>query len=195
VTPNQHQLMVKSILAFFLFFIATVGLAQTTTYSDGGLVVEVTASHPCEGANNGSLAFRVISTSDNLPAKLQLIFGPPHLFAEQSIPVGSTYIHNPTSTLPVETYEFIISNDAETDVITTFGSPVALVALPDITISDDASIDLTNSTCITPDGQIAVSINGGSKILGGGGSFTYTWTTTNGLWCPADGYYKWCIRP
>ena len=41
--------------------------------------------------------------------------------------------------------------------------------------------DLSNSSCSNPDGQIALTIAGGSKVLTGGGLFTYEWETTNGL--------------
>ena len=167
---------------FVLALFAIKGQAQTTSYTQGGLVVEVFKSHPCEGTPNGYFLFTIVATSDNLPAKLQVIFGPPNLFGPILIPVGSSYKFNASETLPVsDGYEFIISDNTEADVISTFGSPVLFTALSDIVVSDDPSTDLSNSSCSTPNGQIAVAIAGGSKILAGGGLFKYEWETTNGL--------------
>ena len=178
-----YQYLHKALLVFCLavFFIPLAN-AQTTTFTDGGLVVDVFKSNPCEGSNNGFIKFKVISTSDNLPAQLQLIIGPPHLFVPQAIAIGSSYTFNPSKTLSaVGDYEFIIADFTGTDVINTFGSPISFTALPDITITD-AIIDLTNSDCTNPDGKISANVGGGSKSLGVGlGSFTYNWSTTNGL--------------
>ena len=69
---------------FVLTLFALNGLAQTTTYTQGGLVVEVFKSNPCDGAPNGYFLFTVVTTSDNLPAKLQVIFGPPNFFGPAS---------------------------------------------------------------------------------------------------------------
>jgi hypothetical protein len=184
--------MVRSLLACFCFaflFLSFDGNAQTTNYTQGGLQVQVFRSHPCEGNSNGYVEFRVLATGNGQPAVLQVVIGPPNLFVTQNIAVGNFYRFNPAETLPATDFvadaaspgfEFIIADNTGTDVINTFGSPIALFALPDITVTDQPSVDLSNSSCSNPDGQIAVSINGGSKALVGGGSFTYTWSTTNG---------------
>ena len=176
--------MIKTLLPILLFLLVISELrAQSKTYTDGGLVVEVFASNPCEGASNGYINFTVVSTSDNLPAQLQVIIGPPNLFVTQTIGVGSSFKFNAPETLPVNNYDFIIVDNSGTDIINTFAlnDPVVFTNLPDITVTDDPSTDLTNSNCSNPDGQIALTIAGGSKVLAGGGQFTYEFETTNGL--------------
>jgi len=175
--------MTRVLLAFFFFALLSLNVqGQVTNYTTGGLSVDVFLSNPCEGSSNGYILFTVLSTSNNASAQLQLIIGPPNLFVVQSIAVGSSYKFNASETLPVsDGYEFVIADPNGTDVINTFGSPVMFTALPDIVITDDGGNDLTNSSCTTPDGKIAVTISGGSKALAGGGLFTYNWSTTNGL--------------
>src|SRR5688572_22195508 len=140
--------MIRSLLAILFFAVTAFSIqAQTTTFSNSGLVVDVFLSNPCEGSPNGSILFKVVATPDGQPAKLQVIVGPPNLFAQQLIPVNGTYRFDPLESLPVEGYEFIIADNTETILINTFGSPLFLTALPDIVVTDDPSTDLTNSNC------------------------------------------------
>jgi gliding motility-associated-like protein len=172
-----------------LLTLATFG--QTIRYTgddntgDGlpATVVDVTLSHPCGGANNGYVVFTVISTSDGNPANLVAVLGTTQNEFNKFIPVGGSYTYyNSTKTLAPSTFGFLITNQAGNDVINTTNPTdrLSLVALPVITIADGTN-DLTNSDCANPDGQLQATVAGGSKLLPGGGSFTYTWTSTSTL--------------
>src|SRR4051812_33460708 len=83
---------------FFLCSGSAIGQYYSYKYSTPGhLVVEVFGSNPCmDGAtlHKGYINFKVVSTIDGLPAKLNAIIGNggagPNLFSPVSIPVGST---------------------------------------------------------------------------------------------------------
>ncbi|MFM7854751.1 MAG: hypothetical protein ACKO96_23205, partial [Flammeovirgaceae bacterium] len=50
---------------------------------------------------------------------------------------------------------------------------------PSLSVNEVSAVN--NTRCDTPDGQIVASISGGSQVLAGGGSYTYTWISSNGL--------------
>ncbi|MCD9018407.1 T9SS type B sorting domain-containing protein [Parachryseolinea silvisoli] len=177
-------------LTILLFLLTLASFGQTLPYtgdadpSDGlpALRVDVTLSHPCGGANNGYVVFTVISTSDGAPANLVAVLGSTQNEFNKFIPVGGSYTYyNSGKTLGPSNFGFLITNGPGNDVInTTSTGRLDLVALPAITIADGTN-DLTNSDCSNPDGQLQATIGGGSKVLAGGGSFTYTWTSTSTL--------------
>ncbi|MBT1686601.1 T9SS type B sorting domain-containing protein [Dawidia soli] len=176
-------------LTILLSLLALATFGQTLRYTndidpadgDPPLVVDVTLSHPCGGANNGYVVFTVISTKDGEAAFLAAVLGTPSEVGK-SIPVGGSYTYyNSGKTLGPSNFGFLITDSKSEDVInTTSIGRLDLVALPVITIGDGTN-DLTNSDCSDPDGQLQATVNGGSKILAGGGSYTYTWTTTGTL--------------
>jgi large repetitive protein len=180
------SIFIFSIATFF----ATRSSAQTTNYSQGGLQVNVFTSNPCNGSSNGFVRFTVTNTSDGLPATLQLIIGPVSYFSPTAIPVGgnftfnsSTFPSNPPASLSSGSYDFILRDNAGVDVINTFSSGihVVLTALPAIAINEVTRT--SNSNCASPDGVVIASVTGGSKTpaLTAPGSFTFTWTSSNGL--------------
>ncbi|MCA6387440.1 MAG: hypothetical protein IM604_06075, partial [Cytophagales bacterium] len=160
-------------------------VAQTTTYIQGSLRVNVFVSNPCNGSSNGFIRFSVLQTSDGQPGILQLILpatgGNPNFFGPQSISVGSSFVFNVPLTLPADSYDFVIRDTPNVDIINTFGPPppVTLTSLPNLVINQNTLTN--NSSCASPDGQVVGSISGGSQALPGGGSYTYTWTSSNGL--------------
>jgi gliding motility-associated-like protein len=171
--------------AITLFFAVTFGIStqlngQTINYSQGGLQVSVFVSNPCNGSSNGFIRFTVTNTADAQPARLQIVLGPVNFFGPQSIPVGGSFTFNGANTLSAGLYNFIIADNTGTDVINTFpASGVTLTALPNLVANEVSRIN--NTDCATPNGQVVASISGGSQALGGGGSYTYTWTSSNGL--------------
>lgn len=171
--------------AITLFFAVTFGIStqlngQTVNYSQGGLQVSVFVSNPCNGSSNGFIRFTVTNTADAQPARLQIVLGPVNFFGPQSIPVGGSFTFNVANTLSAGLYNFIIADNTGTDVINTFpASGVTLTALPNLVANEVSRVN--NTDCATPNGQIVASISGGSQALAGGGSYTYTWTSSNGL--------------
>ncbi|MFM8832383.1 MAG: hypothetical protein ACKOEV_01880, partial [Cytophagales bacterium] len=171
--------------ASILFFAAAFGISsqlkgQTVNYSQGGLQVSVFVSNPCNGSSNGFIRFTVTNTTDGQPARLQIVLGPVNFFGPQTIPVGGSFTFNGTATLPLGLYNFIIADNTGSDVINTFpSSGVTLTTLPNLVINEISRVN--NSDCGTPNGKVEASISGGSQALAGGGAYTYTWTSSNGL--------------
>jgi gliding motility-associated-like protein len=180
------------IACLFLFWI--IGLlsfpsfSQTFNYVNSTLNIDVTVSNPCDGSNsNGSINFKVNSANGG-SAILVLVAGPNITdFPGQNIAVGSSFTYIPSSpqASPVfQDYEFVVRDFLNNFVINTFTptyDAVRLTSLPSIVITDDPIVNLTNTSCTSPNGQVALSIAGGSKSLAGGGLFDYTFTTSNAL--------------
>lgn len=187
----------KGIFIFSLTsFFAFESSAQTNTYIQGSLRVGVFVSNPCNGSNNGFIRFTVLQTSDGQPGILQVILpatgGNPNFFGPQLIPVGSSFVFNSGVGLPADSYDFIIIDTPNTDIINTFGPapPVLLTSLPNLVVNEVTRID--NSSCLTPNGSVIASVSGGSgtPALAVPGSFTYTWTSNNGIaGLPLTGIY------
>jgi gliding motility-associated-like protein len=160
--------------------------AQTTSYSQGGLQLNVFVSNPCNGLSNGFIRFTVLNTGDGLPAQLSVIIGPTgptSFFGSQLIPVGGSFTFNASNNLPAFSYGFIMSSNGGADVVNTFslGTPVVLTALSNLVVNEITRTDNTN--CASPDGVVIASVAGGSKTpaLTVPGSFTFTWSSSNGL--------------
>ncbi|MFM7431504.1 MAG: hypothetical protein ACKO1F_16630, partial [Flammeovirgaceae bacterium] len=114
-------IFIFSLTSFFAF----ESRAQTNTYIQGSLHVGVFVSNPCNGSNNGFIRFTVLQTGDGQPGILQVILpaisGNPNFFGPQLIPVGSTFVFNSGESLPADSYDFILVDTPNTDIINTFG--------------------------------------------------------------------------
>ncbi len=177
----------------FVFCLASLlaldSSAQSTVFTQGSLQVSVFASNPCNGSNNGSIRFTVLGTGDGQPAVLIIVLdgGTFNYPFPTPIPVGSSFTvnsgslpSNPPASLSPGSYGFFIRDNANLDVINTLGSrPITLTALPNLAANEITRAN--NSDCSAPNGQVVASITGGSRALAGGGSYTYTWTSSNGL--------------
>ena len=173
-------------LVLFLWCLSFVTKAQSFQYVNGSLDITWNAFNPCgtPAPDNGYLELTINAASGGF-ATLIFLDGPGTLdIAGEVIAVGSTYTFNVSQTLPNGNYNYIVRDQAGT-TINSFASPISF---PPVTLTDLASVTLTedvltnNTVCSNPTtGQIQSSINGGSKALSGGGSFDYTWTSTNGL--------------
>lgn len=163
-----------------------VGKAQTVTYTNSNLSVDIEASHPCDGVlDNGFLEFTIASSDNNVNV---LVFGPGFTGPESftNVSVGSVLRVDNTAAVVTNggtsgTYNFIVTDLINPAVsISTLADPVSfppitLVDLATITITDDVLTD--NTDCNNPDGQLEVSISGGSQALPGGGSYDFTWSS------------------
>jgi len=176
---------VKSLglIILIAFSIAKVN-AQTFNYTKNALNVDVIVSNPCGGSTtNGFITFRV-NASNNGATILTIISGPNQtVFPNQTISDGSTFVYTPVGPDQGGDYDFIIHDDVNT--INTFpAGPPLPVTMVDLSVISINQMTLTNnSNCITPNGQLVVSVTGGSEspALSVPGSFTYTWTSNNGL--------------
>ncbi|HEX6224161.1 MAG TPA: PKD-like domain-containing protein, partial [Chryseolinea sp.] len=150
--------------------------AQSFSYSEGALSVDITVINPCPGFG-GAIQF-TINSSEASSNALLAVFGPINLFPTQSIPEGGTFTFNPSQTLPIGIYDWIISDG--TNTVGSLATPTA----PKITLTSISSpaivkdIETNNSSCVTPNGQIQASITGGSLTIGAG-SYDYNWTSNN----------------
>ncbi|MDN5202572.1 gliding motility-associated C-terminal domain-containing protein [Fulvivirgaceae bacterium BMA10] len=156
-------------------YLISTGYGQTFNYTDGALDVDVFVSNPCDGANNGSITFTVNAAFGG-SANLQ-VFGPPSLPVAQSINVGNSFTFDDGGNgLPSGTYDFILVDPINGDIVNTFS-----LTHPSLTLTDLTAISITintqnnNTSCPTPNGEIEVVINNGS------GSFTYSWTGPGGF--------------
>ncbi len=159
--------------------------AQTFNYTSGTLNVDVILSHPCNGStSNGTITYKV--NSANGGSAILLAIGGPNGFVTpvQPILVGSSFTYTPVSPQAGD-YDFIINDVLNNFNINTFPAgpplPVTLINLPNILVNEVSRID--NSSCVAPNGQVIGSVSGGSQTpaLAVPGSFTYTWTSGNGL--------------
>ena len=177
-------------LLLLSFLAINVSFGQTYSYTKGGLNVNVFVSNPCDGStSNGFLRFDVISVNSGAGASsaLLVVIGGPNTtdFPNQIIAVGGSFTWSPVGPQAGD-YDFIIRDNLNIDNINTFPAgtpfPVKMVDLPDIVINQATLTN--NSDCTTPNGQVVASVTGGSRIptlAPTPGSFTYTWTTNNGL--------------
>ncbi|HEX5171392.1 MAG TPA: gliding motility-associated C-terminal domain-containing protein [Cyclobacteriaceae bacterium] len=180
---NRKLLFVPGYLFFslaILLFFSTEVLSQAFSYSSGALSVDVFVLNPCSG-NNGAIRFTINSTEGGADASIA-VFGPVNLFPTQSVAPGNSYTFNPGMTLPAGSYGWVLGDG--TNTVGSIVDPVLypafqLTSITSPTVNKD--LEVNNSSCTTPDGQVQASITGGSQSLPGGGSYTYTWTSTNGL--------------
>ncbi len=160
---------------------------QTYNYVKGTFDITLRGFNPCgsPAPDNGYLEITVNAATGG-SAFLIFLDGPGTL-DDNAVPinVGSTYTFNVSKTLPDGVYNFIIRDQANTVTINTF---VEFATYPPITLTDLSSVSLTqdiltdNTVCTNPtNGQVQSSITGGSQALPGGGSYNYTWTSTNSL--------------
>ncbi|UII20415.1 gliding motility-associated C-terminal domain-containing protein [Fulvivirga ligni] len=161
------------LLFFFLIYISNIE-SYGQTFTNGIITFNVTQLNPCEGANNGSIFVEVISNSGVSDSVYLRIFGPPDLLPGDSVAVGSTYAFNDGS-LPEGSY-FIQVTDPAGSTVTTV-PPITLVEVTSpLLISLDAGSPVNNTSCISPNGSINISVSGGS-----GAGYTYLWTADNGF--------------
>ncbi|HZX73801.1 MAG TPA: hypothetical protein VFE57_05225, partial [Cyclobacteriaceae bacterium] len=182
-----HQKKFFSTLALILILGVTTVWSQTVNYTKTTLNVDVTASNPCGGIDNGFITFKVNNaTGPSGSANIQ-IFGPTFPTSQTvavTVNVGSTFTFNPAHSLIAGTYYVIIVDNNGSDIINSFAgdAPVVLSALPVISLNPTGSNNLVNSDCALPlEAVLEVAIGGGSTSLGGGGSFNYTWSSTTAM--------------
>ena len=170
---------------FFTFFglfisVSTATLGQNFTYSLGALSVDVTVLNPCSG-NNGAIRFKVNSTEGGGNASL-VIIGPTSLFPPQTIASGATYLFNPSATLPSGGYNWLLGDGTNTIGSIQDNALYPIINLTNISappLSVAKDIEANNPSCVVPNGQVQASISGGSKTIGTG-SYSYTWSASNG---------------
>ncbi|MDH5381002.1 MAG: hypothetical protein OEW75_09120, partial [Cyclobacteriaceae bacterium] len=166
----------KILLSGFIALFSLMVSAQTVNYVNGALNVDVFVSNACDGLDNGYLEFTLNSAIGN-QATLSFVEGPDPIFFQfvnATLDVGVPYRFDYNGIgLFASSYDFIIVNGPLS--INTYSaahpSPT-LVAYNAIVISEDSKTD--NTSCITPDGAITVSLTEGS------GSYSYNWTGTAG---------------
>lgn len=158
------------------------GFAQTFTYQNNNLKVEVTVSNPCNVAlGNGTIVFRAIASGSGR-ARLVLISGPQNtVFPDIDLNTtnATSYAYSPPA--PQNgVYEFVVRDPLnDSDVINTFTTQfdgVAMTALTPPVLQTNTLIN--NSNCTNPNGQLVAEVTGGSRspALSVPGSFEYTWT-------------------
>ncbi|MGK7388834.1 MAG: gliding motility-associated C-terminal domain-containing protein [Candidatus Cyclobacteriaceae bacterium M2_1C_046] len=161
---------------------------ETYTSTSGNLEVEIFLSHPCDNDgdgnadNNGFIVFNIVKASGGT-ANVNITTGPVTKF-NQFVAEGESYIHNNTQQLPAGAYGWLVSDDTEgigSAVDPSTYPTLVLQGLDEMIINQDLVQD--NSFCEEGniDGQIIISLDGGSQALPDGGLYTYTITTDNGL--------------
>ena len=200
----MRRFILKYSIAITLCFLSfQASLAQTFSYTSGSLSVDVFVSHPCNGmTDNGFLRFDILSVDAGAGATgavILLVDGPNEIFFPSGeVPVGSSFTYTPPGPQAGD-YDFVIRDNRPSgspDVINTppGGPPfgVTLNNLPTIVLNQ---VTLTNNAnCVTPNGQVEVSLTGGSRtpaLAPTPGSFDYTWSSDNGLaGLPLNGTYN-----
>ncbi|MEM8565668.1 MAG: hypothetical protein AAGF85_04365, partial [Bacteroidota bacterium] len=173
------NMTIRSILIMYFFCLSGSSLAQVTPYVLGGLNVDVFASHPCDGANNGQLVL-TLNSANGGTANYTIIGPTAALVISGPIIVGTPVIFNTDpGSLPAGDYDFIFSDGV--NVINTFvpqgGNTLTLQDLTPLTIIDNSS---DNTSCISPNGELNLDFTGGSLDLPGGGILNYSITASNG---------------
>jgi gliding motility-associated-like protein len=158
---------------------STGSFAQNFSFTNGNLSVDVTVLNPCSG-NNGAIRFTINSTEGSANASIA-VFGPVNLFPPQSVAPGGTFTFNAPMTLPAGTYNWIVGDGTNSVGSLSPSADPAFVLTNISSPSIVKDMEVNNTSCANPNGQVQGTINGGSETLAGGGSYTYTWTSDNSL--------------
>ena len=157
--------------------------AQTITYNSNSLQIEVTVINPCDvSASNGSISIKLISSASGSAVVAVLSRTGTTILPNFNLSTSGvdTYTYVPSAPQN-DNYDFIVTDPSTpSDVVNTFLANVnglTISALNVITIGTGTKTN--NSNCVTPNGQLAATVTGGSA--GATGSFTYTWTADNAL--------------
>jgi len=183
-TPRNFSALGRLVVFIVLFFgVASNAAAQSFNYTLGNLSVDIDVFNPCQATPNGAIRFTVNTTEGGANAQIVVLglAGAPSLFPPQIVAPGNSFTFNPSTTLPAGTYDWIIGDG--TNII---GSSVDIITYPRLVLTTITAPSITkdtetnNTSCVVPNGQVQASITGGSKALPGGGSFNYSWSSSNG---------------
>lgn len=142
-------------------------LSSVASYSQAVVVIDE-VKNSCGGSFNGSFRLTVTSGVEELQ---YFIFG----IGFGNIQTGFLDVGVPVTITGLRQDNYLLSIPDGDNANPNYSTFVLIGNSPNITGSIDPGYPINNSSCNTPDGQINISLSGGT------GSYVYTWTGPGGF--------------